>query len=538
MTLVYRTDQTTPLTNKQVDDNFKFLKDEVDLKYSISDFTAAKISLKLNTPASGQNTTLALAESNALNAWLVRDLVPFSNVPISANKSSLVARNTNGEISATTVYGALSGNASSATLAASATKLETPRNINGVAFDGTSNITVADNTKLPILGGALTGKLSLPGSIAAQAPINIGVGLVAPDEISKVNGDVWTTSSGVFYHLNGQTNQFAPLASPTFTGIPQAPGFAGAPDQIITLSHLSNAVSTLNTSISTKANIASPTFTGIPQAPTAASNTNNTQIATTAFVTTKLDAQETAITGAYQQYTTNAVVSYSNTVNQLLALKANLASPEFTGTPRSTTPTTGDNSSRIATTAFTAASISTFQNTVNSAIAALQDLINSTRPVPAGSVFYMAGAIVPYGYLECDGSWVLKATYEDLWQALGSPILGTGNNAGKFKLPDLRGEFVRGWDHGRGVDVNRQILSSQQDQIERHKHVAPYSEAFAAPFGQTSGTGYQGSGRTDYDNYLYHTNDGSDFNGPVNSTDVIGDETRPRNVALMPIIKW
>src|SRR5690606_36377873 len=44
--------------------------------------------------------------------------------------------------------------------AATATKLETPRNINGVEFDGTANITVADNTKLSLSGGTLTGALT------------------------------------------------------------------------------------------------------------------------------------------------------------------------------------------------------------------------------------------------------------------------------------------------------------------------------------------------------------------------------------------
>jgi len=584
MALVYRTDQTTPLTNKQVDDNFKFLKDEVDLKYNISDFTAAKISLKLNTPASGQNTTLALAESNAINAWLLRDMQPLSGVPVSANKSSIVARNSSGEISATTVYGNLSGNATSSTLAASATKLETPRNINGVAFDGTSNITVADNTKLPILGGTLTGKLSLPASILAQAPLNIGVGSVSPEEISKVNGDLWATSAGVFYHLNGLTNQFAPIASPTFTGLPQAPGFAGGSSQVITLSHLNNATTTLNTSINTKANIASPTFTGVPQAPTAESTNNSTQIATTAFVTTKLNAQETAITGAYQQYATNAVVAYSNTVNQLLALKANLASPEFTGTPRSTTPAAGDNSSRIATTSFTASAVNTLQNTVNGAIAALQDLINSTRPVPTGAVFYMATSVVPYGYLECDGSWVLKASYEALWQALGSPALGTGDNANKFKLPDLRGEFIRGWDHDRGIDRNfagsgsREIRSWQIGSLHLHNDendsytggiwnnmwtdgsgythatdvAQPYGNNHANQLGYDSMTfewlgAYANTTRLPWaSNYpLFGDNRYEWRSGSINLQ--LGATyrsnhwifmARPRNVALMPIIKW
>lgn len=59
----------------------------------------------------------------------------------------------------------VSGNAATATTATSAnqaTKLTTPRTINGVAFDGTANITVADSTKLPLTGGTLTGDFFAP----------------------------------------------------------------------------------------------------------------------------------------------------------------------------------------------------------------------------------------------------------------------------------------------------------------------------------------------------------------------------------------
>ena len=51
-------------------------------------------------------------------------------------------------------------NATNAAKAGEATKLETPRTINGVAFDGTANIVVADNTKLPLTGGTVTGDIS------------------------------------------------------------------------------------------------------------------------------------------------------------------------------------------------------------------------------------------------------------------------------------------------------------------------------------------------------------------------------------------
>lgn len=71
-----------------------------------------------------------------------------------------------------------------------------------------------------------------------------------------------------------------------------------------------------------KAELASPTFTGVPAAPTAVANTNTTQLATTAFVTTADN------------------------------LKANLASPALTGTPTAPTATTGTNTTQLATTAF------------------------------------------------------------------------------------------------------------------------------------------------------------------------------------------
>ena len=71
MALVFRTDQSTPLTNDQVDNNFKYLRDQILLKYSITDFTAANISLKLRTTAVGQ-TSLQLAQANAINAWLLQ----------------------------------------------------------------------------------------------------------------------------------------------------------------------------------------------------------------------------------------------------------------------------------------------------------------------------------------------------------------------------------------------------------------------------------------------------------------------------------
>ena len=82
----------------------------------------------------------------------------------------------------------------------------------------------------------------------------------------------------------------------------------------------------------------------------------------------------------------------------------------------------------------------------------LTSLLNS---MPIGSVISYAGTIPPQGYFECNGASFNTATYPKLYAALGSN-----------KLPDLRGVFIRGWDHTRGVDTNRGINSYQNDALQ------------------------------------------------------------------------
>lgn len=91
--------------------------------------------------------------------------------------------------------------------------------------------------------------------------------------------------------------------------------------------------------------------------------------------------------------------------------------------------------------------------------AALQTEMSRYRPV--GSVITMATTTVPDGYLECDGSPVSRVTYSDLFSAIGTAF-GVGDGSSTFNLPDLRGEFIRGWDHGRGVDTGRTLGTAQE----------------------------------------------------------------------------
>ena len=545
MPLVFRKDQSTPLTNDQVDGNFEFLKEQIDSKYSTSNFTAANISLKLRTTSANQ-TSAQLSEANAINSWLLRDLAPSSTLPSATDKSSIVSRSSTGDITVNSVTGNLVGNALTATTASEAVKLQTSRTINGIAFDGTSNITIADTTKLPLSGGTLTGTLTLYSG-GSSAPVNFGTADGAPGTVN--NGDVWATTSGLFYKISGETTQIAPIVSPIFTGTPRAPGYTlGTVSQIVTISHLDNAKNLLTSDINLKAPLNSPQFTGNVTAPTPATNSAPTTIvATTAYTTNVVNAKATEITTQYQNYTTNAISNYATIVNNLLALKANLDSPNLTGNPTAPTQVTTDNSNRIANTAFIANAINSLKSILDGDIAALRNYVDTSKSVPTGAVFYMATSVVPNGYLECDGSWVPKAQYEDLWQALGFPVLGTGVNAMKFQLPDLRGEFVRGWDHGRGVDSGRTLLSSQRgSQIiaDDGNELDVISQQTNSEY-HSRGSNYQSPSAT-WDAYDGLGNIAHVTSGARNLNNYYGVpidsgyfwHARPRNIALMPVIKY
>ena len=130
---------------------------------------------------------------------------------------------------------------------------------------------------------------------------------------------------------------------------------------------------------------------------------------------------------------------------------------------------------------------------------------------------------MPSGYLECDGAAVSRTTYADLFAAIGT-TWGAGNGSSTFNVPDLRGEFVRGWDNGRGIDTDRTFASFQDHQLQSHSHTESYNVA-------SSGQDQAGSGSGDNDNV------GSKQTDTSGTTGNFGTETRPRNIAMMYVIK-
>lgn len=134
---------------------------------------------------------------------------------------------------------------------------------------------------------------------------------------------------------------------------------------------------------------------------------------------------------------------------------------------------------------------------------------------PSGAITAYAGTSAPVGYLLCNGAAVSRTTYAALFAVLGSTY-GDGDGSTTFNLPDLRGEFIRGFDSGRGVDSGRALGSFQTDEIASHRHTIDTG---------VTGSASAGGGGRDNDTGLANTS----FFG--------GTETRPRNVAFNYLIK-
>lgn len=70
--------------------------------------------------------------------------------------------------------------------------------------------------------------------------------------------------------------------------------------------------------------------------------------------------------------------------------------------------------------------------------------------VPSGAVFWFAASTAPAGFLECNGASISTTSFAALFAAIGFTFGGSG---AAFNIPDLRGKFIRGWDHSAGVDT-------------------------------------------------------------------------------------
>ncbi|WP_246881721.1 MULTISPECIES: phage tail protein [unclassified Pseudomonas] len=158
--------------------------------------------------------------------------------------------------------------------------------------------------------------------------------------------------------------------------------------------------------------------------------------------------------------------------------------------------------------------------------------------VPVGAVLAFPTGIVAPGYLELDGSVQSIATYPDLADFLGTTYNKGNEGAGNFRLPESRGEFLRGWDHGRGVDAGRAVGSYQKGSLlygndDNGAEVHGLNGISA----NRTGLGWDIPVMADYSGVGVYTASGVNVPGTSLFAQAHYGVTRPRNLAVMWCIK-
>lgn len=183
-----------------------------------------------------------------------------------------------------------------------------------------------------------------------------------------------------------------------------------------------------------------------------------------------------------------------------------------------------------------------FSTNINNEIANVNQRIDEINAVPSGAIFAIPTINILSGYLECDGSEVSRFTYSDLFNIIGTNF-GVGNGSTTFNIPDLRGEFIRGFDNGRGVDTGRIFASTQTDTLQNITGTLGMS--YSAIRGEEGKTGvFIGSSNAGGNSISAPSFPSGQPHGTLNfdSSNSPGartsSETRPRNIAMKYIIKY
>lgn len=146
---------------------------------------------------------------------------------------------------------------------------------------------------------------------------------------------------------------------------------------------------------------------------------------------------------------------------------------------------------------------------------------DTDQKAPAGMLAYFARNTAPSGWVKANGAELNRATYATLYSAIGTTF-GSGNGATTFNVPDMRGEFLRGWDDARGIDAGRAFGSAQADELRAHTHGVPV---------RSWSRNHDGGATSRFDPNVTGTD-------TVTTKSTGGSETRPRNIAMLACIKY
>jgi microcystin-dependent protein len=159
--------------------------------------------------------------------------------------------------------------------------------------------------------------------------------------------------------------------------------------------------------------------------------------------------------------------------------------------------------------------------------------------VPTGTIHVYAGltTVVPSGYLLCNGSAISKTTYATLWNAIGDIYLaGRAASSTTFRLPDLRGVFIRGVGTNASYTADTVVGgvtgTFQYSSVQKHSHKYNMANNTAS----VAGASITGNSSV-WDNSSDVMNTGNILYDTDNTT-VLANETRPHCIAMNYIIKF
>ncbi|HFK7386036.1 TPA: phage tail protein [Salmonella enterica] len=363
--------------------------------------------------------------------------------------------------------------------------------------------------------------------------INRTIGIDISDSVTSTRSDVAASSLAVkkAYDL-AKSKYTAQDASTTQKGLVQLSSETNSDSE--TMAATPKAVKSVKDLADTKAPIESPSLTGTPTAPTAAQGTNNTQIATTAYVRAAISALVGSSPEALDTLNELAEAlgndpNFATTMTNALAGKQPL---DATLTALAGLPTganklpyfTGKDT--VAQTDLTPVGRDILAKSSTQAI--IQYLgLGEGSALPVGVPVPWPSATPPTGWLKCNGAAFSAEEYPEL-----AKVYPTN------KLPDLRGEFIRGWDDGRGIDAGREILSAQGDAI---RNIVGHVSCVRR--GPAHADRVDGTFRYDSNwNTLIRSTDLADDWGSVVSFDAsrvvpTAPENRPRSIAFNFIVR-
>jgi len=158
-----------------------------------------------------------------------------------------------------------------------------------------------------------------------------------------------------------------------------------------------------------------------------------------------------------------------------------------------------------------------------------------------GAVAYFATPLPPSGWIKANGAAISRTAYGNLFSVIGTTF-GAGDGSTTFNLPDLRGEFIRGFDDNKGVDAGR-VLGSPQ--------MATAIRTLLDAYNNNTGCATPAVGMRNVDGILSGAGSengtlGTDTNYITNVANVWSEGlydnnaflVRPRNIALLACIKY